>query len=371
MASATRIFRFVLLGSGISAAQAEWQLNLPAGVTSTSQQIFGLHMLIFWICVVIALLVFGAVALILLRYRRARGAQPGGIHEHTWVEVAWTVVPFLVLALMAIPATRVLMEMEDTTDPDLTIQVTGSQWKWRYEYIDQGIGYFSNLATPPEQRDDRAAKGEHYLLEVDRPLVVPVGRKVRFLLTSSDVIHAWWIPPLGLKKDAVPGFINEAWTRIDTPGIYRGQCAELCGVGHGYMPIVIDARSEADFAAWLTAEHAALAAERGAAARTLPLRELMTRGKEVYTANCAACHQAGGEGLPGTFPPLKGSAVATGPVAAHLAVVLHGRPGTAMPSFAQLSDLDLAAVVTYERNAWGNATGDTVQAADVTRAREE
>lgn len=356
-------------GSVGGEALAEYGLNMPVGVTSISREIYGLHMLILWVCVAIAAVVFGALGYSLWRYRKERHAVPAEFHEHTGTEIAWTVIPFLILALMAIPATLTLVSMHDTADADLTIKITGSQWRWRYEYLDNGVAYFSNLATPQEQRDNSAPKGEHYLLEVDDALVVPVGAKVRLLLTSADVIHAWWVPRLGVKKDAVPGFINESWARIDQAGIYRGQCAELCGVGHAYMPIVVEAKSPDDFAAWMAERRGAAAAEAAAGERTFTLAELMGRGEKVYATNCAVCHQATGLGLPGVFPPLKGSPVATGPLPAHLEVVLKGRSGTAMPGFGQLGDADIAAVLTYERNAWDNATGDVVQPAAVKTAR--
>lgn len=354
---------------GVGELFAEDRFNLPVGVTPVSQEIYGLHMLILWVCAGIAVVVFGALGYAALRYRKSRGAVPQAFHEHRSLEIVWTVIPFLLLILMAIPATQTLMAMGDTSEADLTIRITGSQWKWQYEYLDSDIKFLSNLATPAAQRENRSPKGEHYLVEVDRPLVVPVGKKIRFLLTSSDVIHSWWVQELGVKMDAIPGFINEAWARVEQPGVYRGKCAELCGVGHGYMPVVVEARAAAEFAAWQTEQVAARAAEEAAAQQVLALAELSERGEKVYATNCAACHQATGIGLPGVFPALKGSQVVLGPVADHLAVVLNGRPGTAMPGFGQLNDLDLAAVVTYERNAWGNATGDTVQAADVKAAR--
>jgi cytochrome c oxidase subunit 2 len=369
MLSVPRIWLLLLLMASGGPALAATPFNMPPGVTAESQQIFGLHMLIFWICVVIGVVVFGAVGLIILRHRRQPGVAPGGLHESRWLEITWTVIPVLVLAVMAVPATRVLIGLSDTSHPDLTIQITGSQWKWRYEYLGEGVSYMSDLNTPQEQRDDRAPKDVNYLREVDHPLVLPVGRKVRFLLTATDVIHSWWVPELGIKRDAIPGFINEAWARIEKPGLYRGQCAELCGLGHGYMPVVVEARSESEFAEWLRAQRAMQEAERRAAAQVLPMAQLMERGKAVFTTNCATCHQAGGEGIPGAIPPLKGSRITTGPLSEHIKTILLGRPGTAMASFAQISDTDLAALLTYERNAWGNDTGDTVQAMDVKTAR--
>lgn len=359
-----------LLGSGIALAQ-ELRYNMPKGVTPISREIYGLHMLIFWVCVVIGVVVFSVLFYSVFKYRKSRGATPAQFHEHTSVEVVWTIIPFLILIGMAIPATRTLIAMEDTSNPDLTIQVTGSQWKWKYDYLDSGVSYYSNLATPMEQRENRAAKGEHYLLEVDRPMVVPTNQKIRILTTSTDVIHSWWVPELGIKKDAMPGFINESWALIEQPGIYRGQCAELCGVGHAYMPVVVQALPPDEFAAWVEEQKKAQEAELAAVSKEMSMDELMARGEQVYTTHCAVCHQATGQGVPGVFPSLQGSPVATGPVEGHLNIVLNGgRPGTAMPAFAQqLSDADIAAVVTYERNSWGNKTGDTVQAKDVKAAR--
>lgn len=351
-------------------ARADWELNMPVGVTEISRNVHDLHMLIFWICVVIGIGVFGVMFYSVFKHRKAAGHQAAQFHESTTVEVVWTIIPFLILIGMAVPATKTLIAMEDTSGADLTVKITGYQWKWKYDYLDEGIGFFSNLATPRAQIEDRAEKGEHYLLEVDEPLVLPVGKKVRFLVTANDVIHAWWVPQLAVKKDAIPGFINEVWTRIDEPGVYRGQCAELCGKDHGFMPIVVVAKDEQAWKAWLDERKAAQEAERMASDREWSKEELLARGEKVYNTNCAACHQANGQGLPGVFPAIAGSPVATGPLEGHLDVVLHGRPGTAMQAFGpQLSDLDLAAVITYQRNAFGNDTGDVVQPKDVQAAR--
>jgi cytochrome c oxidase subunit 2 len=260
--------------------------------------------------------------------------------------------------------------MHDTSKSDLTVKITGYQWKWQYDYPDQDVSFFSNLATPREQIENKAAKGEHYLLEVDNPVVVPVGKKVRFLFTANDVIHAWWVPQLGVKKDAIPGFINEMWTRIDEPGIYRGQCAELCGKDHGYMPIVVQAVSPEDFTNWVAMQKDKAAADSAGAARAFSKDELMEKGKKVYASTCAACHGANGEGM-GPFPKLAGSKIANGPLADHLNIVMQGKAGTAMQAFvAQLKDADIAAIVTYERNAFGNTGGDVVQPSQVKALRK-
>ena len=351
-------------------ASADYALNLRPGVTPISREAYDLHMLIMWICVVIGVVVFGAIFIFILKHRKSKGAQPAQFHESTTVEIIWTIIPFLILIGMAIPATKALVAMEDTSNSDLTIKVTGYQWKWGYDYIDDGVSFISSLATPKEQIYDMQEKGENYLLEVDKPLVVPTNKKVRLLITASDVIHAWWVPDLGMKKDAIPGFVNEMWFQIDTEGTYRGQCAELCGKDHGYMPIVVIAKNEADYGKWLSAQKTASDAVAAAAEREWEISELLERGEKVYSGTCAACHQANGEGIPGAFPAIKDSAVATGPAGDHLALVMNGKAGTAMTAFAgQLSDVDLAAVVTYQRNAWGNNAGDLIQPAEVKAAR--
>lgn len=355
---------------GASGARADWGLNLPVGVTPISQTAYSLHMLILWICVAIGVVVFGAMFISILRHRKSKGAVPAQFHESTTVEILWTIIPFLILVSMAVPATKALIAMEDTSDSDISIKVTAYQWKWQYEYLDEGIGFFSNLSTPNDQIYGNAEKGPHYLLEVDNKMVVPVGKKVRLLLTASDVIHAWWVPELGMKKDAIPGFINEMWIQVDQPGVYRGQCAELCGRDHGFMPIVVEALPEADYSQWVADQQAAGAVAAADDDREMDMGELMTRGEKVYGTHCAACHQANGAGLPGAFPALAGSPVVKGPIAGHTDLVMNGKPGTAMAAFGgQLGDADLAAVITYQRNAWGNDTGDLLQPSDIKAAR--
>jgi cytochrome c oxidase subunit II len=359
-----------LLGlPGIAVANS-YGLNLPVGVTEISARVYGLHMLVFWVCVAIGTVVFAAMFYSIFRHRRSVGAKAASFHENTSVEVLWTLVPLAILVSMAIPATRLLIAMDDTSASDMTIKVTGYQWKWHYEYLDEDVSFFSNLATPQAQMLGLEEKGEHYLLEVDNPMVVPVGKRIRILLTANDVIHAWWVPDLAVKRDAIPGFVNEVWTRIEEPGVFRGQCAELCGRGHAFMPIVVVAKDEAGWQAWLEEQRANGAAEETLARVDWSLDDLMDRGKEVHDSHCAACHQASGEGIPGAFPAIKGSAVALGPLEDHLDIVLHGRPGTAMAAFGpQLSDVDLASVITYQRNAWGNDTGEAVTPAEVSSAR--
>ncbi|WP_460861300.1 cytochrome c oxidase subunit II [Rheinheimera gaetbuli] len=350
-------------------------LNMTQGVTEISQQVYDLHMTIFWICCVIGAVVFGIMFWSIFRHRKARGVQPAQFHESTKVEILWTAIPVVILIIMAIPATKTLIAMEDTTEADVTVLVTGSQWKWHYKYLNHDVEFYSLLATQKEQINNKFAKGENYLLEVDRPLVIPTGKKVRFLMTSDDVIHSWWVPAFAVKKDANPGFINEAWTRVDQPGVYRGQCAELCGKDHAFMPIVVIAKAPADYAAWLDAEQQriakAKAEEQELLAMNMSMDELMSVGERTYIAHCAACHQPNGEGLGGIFPALKGSAMALNDKAAHIDIVLNGKAGTSMQAYAkQLSLKELAAVITYERNAWGNNTGELIQAADVHAAAQ-
>lgn len=363
----------LMLWSG--SAFADWGLNMPRGVTPLSYEVYDLHMLILWICVAIGILVFGIMLYSILKHRKSQGAVAAQFHESTALEILWTVIPFLILIGIAIPATRTLIAMEDTSDADITVKVTGYQWKWQYDYLEDDISFFSSLDSESNQARQLAsgidvASVDNYLLEVDNPVVLPVGRKVRFLITASDVLHAWWVPEFGMKRDAIPGYVNEMWARIDEPGIYRGQCAELCGRDHAFMPIVVAAVEEDEYRDWVAQQQAAQASTSEDADKTWDMDELMSRGEQVYNSSCAACHQADGSGMPPAFPGLLGTELVTGPVEKHIDVVVHGVPGTAMQAFgAQLDDADLAAVVTYERNAWGNDTGDVVQPSDITAAR--
>ncbi|MEO1888302.1 MAG: cytochrome c oxidase subunit II [Cycloclasticus sp.] len=358
-----------------SVAHAEYGLNMPVGVTETSRQVYDLHMLILWVCVAIGVVVFGAMIYSMIYHRKSRGAVASQFHESMTAELVWTVIPFVILVVMAIPATTVLIDMHDTSEADMTVKVTGYQWKWGYEYIGEDVSFFSSLdAKSNEARqvgsDIDPATVENYLLDVDHPLVLPVGKKVRVLLTAADVIHAWWVPDFGWKKDAVPGFINEAWVRVDEPGIYRGQCAELCGRDHGFMPIVVVVKTVADYEIWLAEQKGAAASAKLAAIEDLDPRELKQKGKKVYRANCVACHQKKGEGIPGVFPAITGSAIATGDINSHINMVMNGKTGTAMAGFKdQLSDVELAAVVTYQRNSLGNKVGDAVQPAAIAALR--
>ncbi|MGB3622048.1 MAG: cytochrome c oxidase subunit II [Ketobacter sp.] len=388
------------LAATSSVAFADWQLDMTPGVTDISQQVFDLHRTMLWWCVGIGIIVFGAMFYSMLMHRKSKGHKAEQFHESTTVEIVWTIAPFIILIFMAIPATRVLIAMSNTDDSALTIKITGSQWKWHYEYLEWegkgnlGVDYYSVLSTPNEQRfrpvrssglfpkgiekESYREDGNYpemealYKRDVDKPLVIPTDRKVRFLITSDDVIHSWWVPDFAIKKDAIPGFINELWTQVpnDKPGLYRGQCAELCGKDHAFMPIVVEAKSVDDFDAWLTTareeQEAAELAAANSLDKTFTKEELMAEGEKQYMARCSACHQAGGQGLPPTFPALKGSAVAIGPVADHIRIVTHGK--NAMPAFASmLKPKDIAAIVTYERNAWGNSPSDGV---DVVQPRD-
>ncbi|WP_137817609.1 cytochrome c oxidase subunit II [Pseudomonas sp. 2FG] len=361
-----RVWVGLLLWSVFSQAQAAWTVNMAPGATAVSHAVFDLHMTIFWICAVIGVVVFGAMFWSMLVHRRSTGQVAAHFHESTTVEILWTVVPFVILVAMAIPATKTLIDIYDSSESELDIQVTGYQWKWQYKYLGQDVEFFSNLTTPAEQINNQAPKDEHYLLEVDQPLVVPVGTKVRFLITAADVIHSWWVPALAVKRDAIPGFVNEAWTRIEQPGLYRGQCTELCGKDHGFMPIVVEAKSKEDFATWLAARKEETLKLKELTSKEWTREELVARGDKVYHSTCAACHQPEGQGLPPMFPALKGSKIATGPKEDHLKIVFNGKPGTSMAAFGkQLSEVDIAAVITYERNAWGNNVGDMVAPKDV------
>ena len=359
-----------VLGLISQSALAEYAINLQPPASQIAQDVFNLHNLIMLVCLGIFIVVFGAMFWSLLKHRKSVGHKAAHFHENTTVEVVWTVIPFLILMGMAYPAAKVVIDMKDTSNPDLTIKVTGYQWKWGYDYLNDDISFYSKLATPREQIDGSAAKGEHYLLEVDEPMVVPVGKRVRLLITANDVLHAWWVPALGAKQDAIPGFIRDTWFQADKIGTFRGQCVELCGKDHGYMPIVVEVVSEEDYAAWVASKKGAAQVAAADETKTFDRAELMARGEEVYLSNCAACHQANGAGIPGAFPAINGSRVATGPIAEHARLIMNGVAGTAMAAFGgQLSDADLAAVVTYQRNAWDNQAGDMMQPVDVAAVR--
>lgn len=348
----------------------QYTLNMRKGVTDISAEVYDMHMLMFIICVVIGVGVFGVMFVSMFFHRKSRGAKPANFHESVKVEIAWTITPFIILIGMAFPATKLLINMEDASEPDVTVLVTGSQWKWHYKYMDNDVEFFSKIATQQDQIKGKIPKGVNYLLEVDRPLVIPTGKKIRFLVTSDDVIHSWWVPDFAVKQDANPGFINDAWAIANEPGIYRGQCAELCGKDHGFMPVVVIAKEPAEFDKWIAEQEAiqmqAKEEEQRLLAMNMTMPEAMTQGEQVYLANCAACHMPNGEGLPGVFPALKGSQIAVADKPRHIEIMINGVTGSAMQSYAkQLTMSEIAAVVTYERNAWGNNTGDLVQAKDI------
>ncbi|WP_415906427.1 cytochrome c oxidase subunit II [Neptuniibacter sp. QD72_48] len=351
--------------------QADWEINLTRGVTEISREVYDLHMIIFWICVAIGVVVFGVMLWSVIYHRKSKGAKAHNFHESLVVEIAWTLIPFVILIAMAVPATATLIKMYDNSESEVDIQITGYQWKWRYQYLAEDIDFFSSLSTSREQINNKAAKGEHYLLEVDNPLVIPAGKKVRFLLTANDVIHSWWVPDLAVKKDAIPGFINEAWTIVDNPGVYRGQCAELCGKDHGFMPIVVEVKTPEEYEAWLAEVRQADQEKAAEGQKDWSLAELMETGEAVYSKACLACHQANGEGISGVFPALKNSPIALGEPGPHIDIVLNGKKGTAMQAYRdQLSAVELAAVITYERNAWGNKVGDLVTPAQIAELKE-
>lgn len=356
-------------------ANADWEVNMPVGVTDLSAEIYGLHMAAFWICVVIGIIVFGAMIYSIFHHRKDKGAKPATFHESTTIEIIWTVVPVIILVSLAIPAAQALVKIEDSSNADMTIKVTGYQWKWQYEYAEDEISFFSSLAQSSREASARGSgidpeTVDNYLLEVDNPVVIPVGKKVRFLFTSNDVIHAWWVPELAVKKDAIPGFVNDMWAQVNTPGIYRGQCAELCGKDHGFMPITVIAKEESEYRAWVAEQQEAAKAAAAASDKEWDMASLMEQGKKVYDTNCAACHGATGAGIPGVFPAMTGSPISNGDINAHIDIILNGKPGTAMQAFgAQLSDADIAAVVTYERNGLGNSVGDMAQPAQIKAQR--
>lgn len=351
--------------------QAAWELNMPRGVTQMSRDTYGLHMTIFWWVVAIGVVVFGAMLWSIIHHRKSKGAKPASFHESTKVEVVWTLIPFLILIMMAVPATRVLTAAYDTGDSELDIQITGYQWRWEYTYLRENtdaeeVSFFSILSTSREEIDNSIEKSENYLLDVDRPLVIPTDTKVRFLMTSADVIHAWWVPDFAIKKDTIPGFINETWVIVEEPGVYRGQCAELCGMEHGFMPIVVHALPPEEYQAWYGEQQQAAAEIRELANAELSMDDAMAQGEQVYNQNCVSCHQAGGVGMPPVFPAIAGSDKATGDRLVTVDTLVNGVEGTAMAAYGrQLNPIQLAAVITFVRNAFGNDTGDLVQPTEV------
>jgi len=378
------VYRWMLLGVCVLALPSvSWagylgaeNLNMPVGVTEVSAEVHALHMQMFWWCCVIGAAVFGVMIYSMFKHRKSKGAVAADFHESTAVEVLWTIVPLVILVVMAIPAAKVLIKMEDFSNSDMSIKVTAYQWRWQYEYLDEGVSFYSQL-TPSHNvarqgnSDVDVEQFEHYLKDVDNPLVVPVGKKIRFLHTAADVIHSWWVPDLAVKKDSIPGFINENWARISEPGVYRGKCAELCGRDHGFMPIVVKAVTQEEYDTWVSEQKMKTVAAEMDSIRQWSHQELIASGERVYQANCASCHQKEGQGIPGMFPPIAGSDVATGDIDAHIDTVMNGIANSPMQAFgSRLSDADLAAVITYQRNAFGNATGDSLQPSHMRSLRQ-
>lgn len=364
---------------------AGYDFNIPPPATLISQQIYGLHMYILIVCAIIFVVVFSMMFYSIFKFRKSNGAKADvNFHESTLIEIIWTIIPFIILIAMAVPATKTILDMKDTSNPDMTVKITAYQWGWRYDYSAEDFGFYSNLATPWSQigqpgSEATDAKGKDYLLEVDNAMVVPVGKRVRLLVTSNDVIHGWYVPQLGINQYGIPGFIKDAWFKATEVGTFKGQCSQICGKLHGYMPITVIVKSEADYAKWVEESKAKFGAKTVAAApvavvedtnKKFTLAEAKEVGGKIYAANCVACHQATGKGMPPAFPALSGSKVVQGPMDTQIGVLLNGRPGTAMVSFARLSDSELAAVITYTRNSWDNNTGKVVQPSDIKGQRK-
>ena len=329
--------------------------NMRVGVTEVSKEIFDLHMLIMWICVWIGVVVFGIMFWSLWKYRKSSGAIAAKFDDHFWVEIAWTIAATVILVGMAIPSTSVMIKAYDDTEGDVNIMITGYQWKWQYTYLEEGVSFFSNLATSQEEIDNALPKGEFYLSEVDEPLVIPINKRIRFLITGNDVIHSWWVPDFAVKQDAVPGFINTAWTIVPKPGIYRGACTELCGLGHAFMPIVVRAVEQEEYEAWIIEKIVLAETEKLLTEKVWTKAELIERGQGVYLKNCVACHQANGQGLPPVFPSLEGSQIVMRDKARNIEILMEGVQGAAMQAFSkQLSEVDIASVITYTRDSWSN-----------------
>ena len=351
------------------------EINMPRGVTSQSMLSYQIHMVILWVCVVIGVIVFSAMFISIVLHRKSKGHEAAQFTHSMKAEIIWTVIPVVILIAMAVPATKALVNMEVAPETEMTIKITGFQWRWKYEYIEDDIQFISSLHADSNAAR-RLASGtdpdsvENYLLEVDKPLVLPANTKIKFLITADDVIHSWWVPALGWKRDAVPGFINEAWTEIMEPGVYRGQCAELCGKDHGFMPIVLNVLPRAEYEVWAQNQRQDMAHEQAETERLWTRDELMELGENVYAAQCATCHQADGQGLAPAFPALAGSGIANGPLSDNIEIVLNGRDGTAMQAWGNmLSESDIAAALTYTRNAFGNKTGDVVQPQSIARIK--
>jgi cytochrome c oxidase subunit 2 len=382
-------FGLVALLSLISLpTMAGYEVNIQQPASPIASQIYGLHMYILWICAAIFVVVFGFMFYSIFKFRKSNGAKPDvNFHESTLIEVIWTIIPFIILIAIAVPATKTVLQMKDTSSPDITVKVTGFQWGWRYDYSAEGFGFYSNLSTPWNQIGQPGTgptekQGSDYLVEVDNPLVVPVGKRIRLLVTSSDVIHGWYVPQLGINQYGIPGFIKDVWFKADTVGTFRGQCSQICGKLHGYMPIAVVVKSEADYAKWLeeskgkwsltamTDAPAAVAAPAEDDNKVFTLAEAKEKGEKIYAANCVACHQPNGKGMPPAFPALAGSKIVLGSSDQQIGVVLNGRPGTAMQPFARLSNSEIAAVITFTKNSFGNSVGKVIQPAEIKSARK-
>lgn len=346
----------VLLPLFSVATSADWNaLNMTKGVTDISKEVYELHMLIFWICVVIGVLVFGVMFYSMYAYTKKKNPVPATFHENTKVELAWTIIPFLILIAMAVPASKTLQNIYDDEAGDINIQVVGYQWKWQYRYLEDEISFFSNLMTDQDEIYNKVPKGENYLQEVDEMVLVPTGKKIRFLITANDVIHSWWVPAFAIKQDAIPGFINTAWTVIDEPGVYRGKCTELCGKNHGFMPIVVKAVEQEEYDLWVSEKRSAAIALAELTEKDWTKEELIERGEALYAKNCVACHQTNGQGLPPIFPTLVGSDIVLNNKDEQIKILMEGVQGSAMASFSYLSEVEMASVITYTRQSWGNA----------------
>ena len=372
----------VLAASGLVGACAAWavgdspggpavnEINLQPPVTAIAEELYHLHAMMLILCTAIFIGVFGVMFYSILAHRKSKGHKAANFHESTTVEIIWTIVPFIIVVLMALPATRTVVAMKDTSNADLTVKVTGYQWKWGYDYVKgpgEGINFFSTLTTPRDEVNGKTPITDTYLQEVDNPLIVPVDKKIRIITTAMDVVHSWYVPAFGVKQDAIPGFLRDTWFKAEKVGTYRGFCTELCGKEHAYMPVVVKVISADDYAKWVDEQKKKMAASNDDPNKSYTLAELMQRGQQVYSANCAVCHQPTGKGA-GAFPALDGSRIVNGPIAQHVGIVLNGK--NAMPNWGRtLNDVEIASVITFERNSWGNHTGDILQPRQVVDAR--
>ncbi len=377
------IFATVFSNAVFAINGEKYAMNLPKGVTEFSNTVYGLHMIVLWICIIIGVLVFGAMFYSIFAHRKSKGVKAAQFTHSTTAEIIWTVIPILILVVIAFPATEALIKMEAPSDADgnrvemeMTVKVTGYQWKWKYDYLGEDVSFMSSLSEKSNEARQLNSNidpesVENYLLDVDKPLVIPVNTNIRILLTSNDVIHSWWVPSFGWKRDAIPGYVNEAWTNVPEVGIYRGQCAELCGKDHGFMPVVVEVKSKADYAIWLTEQKELAAKAKDKDNIEWTKEDLMSQGKKVYNSSCATCHQASGKGLPPAFPALDGNELVNAAMEEQIKTVVFGREGTAMSAFgSMLSDSDIAAAITYTRNSWSNTVKDTVQPADIKKVKE-